>query len=45
MGLNEALIYVDNIVNALSYYDKKIQNFIFKMQLNTKKKLFQLLNP
>ena len=23
MGLNEALIYVDNIVNALSYYDKK----------------------
>ena len=43
MGLNEALIYVDNIVNALSYYDKKLE--LYFQNVAIQRKLFQLLNP
>ena len=43
MGLNEALIYVDNIVNALSYYDKKNSELYFQNAAKYKEKIISTI--
>ena len=45
MGLNEALIYVDNIVNALSYYDKKNSELYFQNAAKYKEKIISTIEP
>ena len=45
MGLNEALIYVDNIVNALSYYDKKNSELYFQNAVKYKEKIISTIEP
>ena len=45
MGLNEALIYVDNIVNALSYYDKKNSELYFENAAKYKEKIISTIEP
>ena len=45
MGLNEALIYVDNIVSALSYYDKKNSELYFKNAAKYKEKIISTIEP
>ena len=45
MGLNEALIYVDNIVNALSYYDKKNSELYFQNAAKYKEKIISTIKP
>ena len=45
MGLNEALIYVDNIVNAISYYDKKNSELYFQNAAKYKEKIISTIEP
>ena len=45
MGLNEALIYVDNIVNAISYYDKKNSELYFQNATKYKEKIISTIEP
>ena len=45
MGLNEALTYVDNIVNALSYYDKKNSELYFQNAAKYKEKIISTIEP
>ena len=45
MGLNEALIYVDNIVNALSYHDKKNSELYFQNAVKYKEKIISTIEP
>ena len=45
MGLNEALIYVDNIVNALSYYDKKNSELYLQNAAKYKEKIISTIEP
>ena len=45
MGLNEALVYVDNIVNALSYYDKKNSELYFQNAAKYKEKIISTIEP
>ena len=45
MGLNEALIYVDNIANALSYYDKKNSEHYFQNAAKYKEKIISTIEP
>ena len=45
MGLNEALIYVDNIVNAISYYDKKNSEIYFQNAAKYKEKIISTIEP
>ena len=45
MGLKEALIYVDNIVNALSYYDKKNSELYFQNAAKYKEKIISTIEP
>ena len=45
MGLNEALIYVDNIVNALSYYDNQNKELYSKNAYEYKQKIISTIEP
>ena len=45
MGLNEALIYVDNIVNALSFYDKKNSELYLQNAAKYKEKIISTIEP
>ena len=45
MGLNEAFIYIDNIVNALSIYDKKNSQLYEKNAKIYKQKIISIIEP
>ena len=45
MGLNEALIYIDNIVKALSTYDKKNSELYLQNAAKYKEKIISTIEP
>ena len=45
MGLNEALIYIDNIVDALSKYDNQNKELYSKNAYEYKQKIISTIEP